>query len=466
MCVAAREDDQRRPLLHGKPNNARTAFSTPVIVILFMAICTMHVISCVDWTLLLFLNQGTSLGETHNLYFNATAFALLVPVCANPILGNLSARFGSGTTLCFSYLVAALGIFMMALFRQNTIIFYVAYEVYALCTTLRIVRLSIIAQIVPSHTRTTVMAVHQLMAPIGAMLGPMLWVLIQKWRGHVTVAGWMIIDRFFLNYFLSIGALVSLFFVGMAKLRSLPDAAPEATDGNANDGGLYNSVADAKIKSVRTNPVLPEPVLRKNGADIGHTQSQRRGLQKFAYFCTLTLLMQCTMALVRVSFQPVLIGVYGAGDEEVGKVYSLVGALALVPPIAVALLSRILKDRDIMLIGMVLKLRGALLFLPLFGEVRKWQVVAGFIMCIKASNFFLTATFSAFTKVAGGKKPGKQIGYLWSVCSIGPAVIQFCFASVLVNSFGSWGFGVCALPVLAGFLLVFHPWGWQLHGTQ
>eukprot|EP00178_Gracilaria_changii_P013555 TRINITY_DN38285_c0_g1_i1.p1 TRINITY_DN38285_c0_g1~~TRINITY_DN38285_c0_g1_i1.p1 ORF type:complete len:493 (+),score=63.94 TRINITY_DN38285_c0_g1_i1:94-1479(+) len=458
----ATNEHNSTPLLHGTRSNDRPAFSMPVVVVLLMAICTMLVISCVDWTLLLFLNHGTSLLNTHDVYFTATAFALLAPVCANSILGILSVRFGSGVTLCFCYLVVAFGMLIMTLFRNSLILFYVAYESYALCTTLRIVRLSIIAQVVPARTRTTVMAIHQLMAPIGAVLGPALWLLIQKWRGSFTLAGWMVVDRFFVNYALAIGTMVGMFFLGMSTIRSLPTADSETSEQNADEGGRYKSAASAK-SVYEQRQKTPQQRLTSSGDDAFGSGA---GVRKFTYFCTLTLLMQSTMALVRVSFQPILIGVFGADDEQVGKMYTIIGALAFVPPLAVAVLSRVLTDRTILVIGMVLKLGGALMCLPLFGDVRQWQLVVGFTLCIKASNFFQTAAFSAFTKSMGGKKPAKQMGYYWSVCSVGPAVIQFCFASGLVKLFGSWSFGMCALPVLGGFVLVFHPWGWRLLGTQ
>ncbi|KAI0564640.1 MFS transporter [Gracilaria domingensis] len=157
----------------------------------------------------------------------------------------------------------------------------------------------------------------------------------------------------------------------MMTIRSLPTGEDVSMTQDGDEGGQHKSEAGGKSVEV---PLDSTSNVHSNDVE----ESPGRGVRKFTFFCLLTLLMQTTMALVKVSFQPVLIGVYGADEEEVGRTYGIVGALALVPPVVVALLSRVLKDFDILVIGMVLKLCGTLLCLPWSGEfsarsARRWE---------------------------------------------------------------------------------------------
>lgn len=208
--------------------------------------------------------------------------------------------------------------------------------------------------------------------------------------------------------------------------------------------------------------------IREDAHGVSHCSTSRRDHifkhSRFFYFSLLLLCMQSTMALVRVSFQPVLVDVYGMTEGGVGKMYAIVGGLAIIPPIMIALLARVLSDRAIALLGIMLKFCGASLWLPLFGPVRLWQCVAGFILCVKASQFFTTSIISAFTKTVGEKGSSKQLGFMWSICNLGPAVLQLGFASRAIAVYGTWWFVTSLLPVVVGLVMVMHPWGWKLLG--
>lgn len=86
-----------------------------------------------------------------------------------------------------------------------------------------------------------------------------------------------------------------------------------------------------------------------------------------------------------VSFQPIML-MLGATGHDLGIIYEIISVLAIVPPLLVAYLSKRLMDRQILLIGLVLKVVGILLFLPILpGPVRGWCVVTGFILVIKGA---------------------------------------------------------------------------------
>lgn len=457
-------DTPSTPLIHRQPRHISNAFSTPVVIVLVMAICTMIVISCIDWTLLLYLNHTSLVPNTDAYYITASAFALCAPIVLNPILGLLSFRFGSGVTLSYGYIVVAFGILLIILFRSSPTIFMIGYLLYAPLTTYRIVRLSILAEIVSLNNRTAIMALHQLMAPVGAFLSPMLWIYVQRWKGERNLGHFLAIDRFTAYYLFAIGLLAVMFVLGILHLKFLSQEEPSnAGRGESTDGeyGATSNRSGTGADHSNVHVVIPD--------DTQHAAPNRGPIFdnfRFLYFSLLLLLMQSTMALIRVSFQPVLVEVYGTDEENVGRIYGIVAALSLLPPIIVAVLSRIMNDRAIILFGILLKMVGASLWLPLFGEVRRWQCVAGFMLCVKASQFFTTAAISAFTKTVGKRGSQKQLGYMWSIGNIGPALLQLGVAGPLLKVFGSWWFVASVVPVIVGFAMVLHPWGWKQLGDR
>lgn len=161
------------------------------------------------------------------------------------------------------------------------------------------------------------------------------------------------------------------------------------------------------------------------------------------------------------AFQPVLINVFHTSDAKLGLIFELVAIFAIVPPLLVALLSKYLKDRQILVIGLISKILGMALFLPLFGPVREWQVIAGFLLIIKASIFFSTASMSLFTKLLGSMSTSSLIGLLASGSNIGPAVAQIALADHIVKLFGSFRFGLFAIPAIISLVMIVHPKYWR-----
>lgn len=162
-----------------------------------------------------------------------------------------------------------------------------------------------------------------------------------------------------------------------------------------------------------------------------------------------------------VSFQPILVNVFRASDAKLGIVYEVVAFLAVIPPLLVAYLSRILMDRNIMVLGLGIKLVGMALFLPLLGRVHEWQVVLGFLLIIKASIFFSTASISLFTKLLGPMSSSMLLGVLSSVSNVGPAFAQILLSSHIVRYFGGYVFGLFMVPAALSMLLILYPWYWK-----
>lgn len=165
--------------------------------------------------------------------------------------------------------------------------------------------------------------------------------------------------------------------------------------------------------------------------------------------------------LYMTAFQPVLVNVFNTSDAKLGLIFELIAVLAILPPLLVALLSRWLMDRQIVIIGLMSKLIGMVLFLPLFGEVREWQVIVGFMLIIKASIFFSTASMSLFTKLLGSMSSSSLIGLLASGSNVGPAVAQILLADHIVKLFGSFSFGLFSIPAIVSLGFIVHPLWWK-----
>lgn len=161
------------------------------------------------------------------------------------------------------------------------------------------------------------------------------------------------------------------------------------------------------------------------------------------------------------AFQPVLVNVFHTSDAKLGLIFELIAVLAIIPPLLVALLSRYLMDRDILVIGLFSKLIGMSLFLPIFGPVQEWQVIVGFMLIIKASIFFSTASMSLFTKLLGAMSTSSLLGLLSSASSVGPAVAQIVLSRTIIELFGSYSFGWFGIPAVVSLGLVVWPRYWK-----
>lgn len=163
-----------------------------------------------------------------------------------------------------------------------------------------------------------------------------------------------------------------------------------------------------------------------------------------------------------VNFQPLLVNRFNASGQELGVIFFIISLLALIPPLLVAYLSRFLQDRHIIVIGLLAKMIGIALFLPLFDhEVHEWQVICGFILIIKASIFFFTASMSLFTKLLGIMSNGTLLGILSSCSALGPAAAQLLFAERMLTVFGTFGYAAFGAPVVLAMVIVIHPWFWS-----
>lgn len=195
------------------PSSPRTAMRAVFV----LAVLTMLAMTSVSPTLLLFMNVSGYTTPVHiTPYVTASALSTASPVVSNLLITALASHIGPGRALMFGALVATIGLVVMALARGSLFIFLAAYAVYASSNSLRVVRVALLSKVVSPETRTSVLATHALMTPIGALIGPLIWIVCQTYRGQLTLFGWFIIDRFSMAYF--IAALAFLIIAIVAAL--------------------------------------------------------------------------------------------------------------------------------------------------------------------------------------------------------------------------------------------------------
>eukprot|EP00177_Eucheuma_denticulatum_P001658 GFKZ01002985.1.p1 GENE.GFKZ01002985.1~~GFKZ01002985.1.p1 ORF type:complete len:589 (-),score=63.27 GFKZ01002985.1:540-2210(-) len=419
---------------------------TPVLVI---AILTMLSMTAISPSVLLFMNHsGFTTAHSISPYVFASALSSAVPILSNILLGSLASRFGPGHALSLAAAISALGLLIVILSHRSLVVFLLGYALYAICNSLRIIRVAVLSKVVPVHERTTVLATHALMTPIGACAGPLVWILAQTYRPSFPVLGGLVeINRFTIDYAV---VLALLFAIVTISNLALADVAPDDRARRGDGGGGQGADGVLRQVTIQYESGVEEVV-----------NLQRYRTRVFQYFCGIMFGVNMSGGMFMTAFQPVLVNEFHTSDAKLGLIFEVIAMFAIIPPLLVAVLSRRLMDREILLIGLCSKLVGMVLYLPVFGPVREWQVIVGFMLIVKASIFFSTASMSLFTKVLGDMTSSSLLGVLASMSNVGPAVAQIALANHIVRLFGSFGFGLFAIPAVVSLGLVLHPKYWR-----
>lgn len=405
----------------------------------------MLVMTSISPTLLLYMNHAGFTDQKHIApYVTASAFSSAVPIFTNVLFGRIASASGPGNALVVAALFPALGLLIVVLSRNSLILFYIGYAMYASCNSLRTIRVSILTKVVPEHERTTVLATHALMTPIGALIGPLLWILISQYRSSFNIT-FLTFDRFSITYLIAVGTLLAIAAISVVLLGRIV-----AIDGTG----------DATGADVEPDSLGDVVIHRLDGRDSTVNLDEYRNAV-FRYFCFIMLGVNISAGIYMTAFQPVLINVFNTSDAKLGVIFEMIAVFAVLPPLLVALLSRHLMDRHILLIGLTSKIFGMLLFLPLFGPVREWQVIVGFLLIVKASIFFSTASMSLFTKLLGSMTTSSLIGLLASGSSVGPALAQILLSKHIVELFGGYWFGLFAVPAVISMGAIALPKFWK-----
>lgn len=429
-----------------------------VAVVYVLAFLTMAVMTSMAPTLLLYLKKIGFSSSKHDItfYVQLSVIQTAVPVVCHVALAQLADIIGASRALAAVCGLVFLGLAGLTLFTESRFLFAGAFILYSMAQSLRPVRTIVLSDVTEAypHARTSVMSYHALMTPLGALVGPLLWLACEMYKGDWQLLGPLRVNAFTLDYFAAM--LFVLVMINIAAFLLPVNTREDPASSGSSGGGSSARHASGAIPSEEVIQVH-----MSDGRDI-EVHPARFQSAIFRYFCTIMFCCNMSMGLYMVSFQPIMLA-RGTTGQELGLIYEVISVTAIVPPLLVAYLSKRLMDRQILLIGLVVKILGITLFLPVFGDpVPRWSIVAGFVLLIKASVFFGTASMSLFTKLlSSGLSGGFHIGLLSSISALGPALAQLFFAEKMLSLFGGWSFGVFVLPVAFAFGLVLWPWYWK-----
>lgn len=291
------------------------------------------------------------------------------------------------------------------------------------------------------------MALHQLMTPLANLIGPLIWIVIRKWQGRVKLVNdIVIIDRFVLNY-----SFCALLVIGMYVVCTR-----FIVVGNHNPHeGEEQLMEDLNNEEGRNDGTTSmEEVENEN---LSSMMMQNR--PTFMFYFIVIIVGRATTATYDVAFQAILVDVFFVSDAEFGRINIYVGIIAMCFPLLMTFLSKHVKDCHIIMIGLLLKVIGMVSYLPIFGSVKKWQIIIGNILIVK-TMIYQTAMMSSFTKLVPGDKAA-MIGYLYAASNGMAALVQFLLSPFLLKIFGGWGFMVLTLPGFTTLLIITWPSNWR-----
>jgi len=418
---------------------------TLVHVTYLLAFCTMVMMNSIAPTLLLYLHHVGFTGDDDiGFYVTCSVIATAVPVFSHTAVGSLASIVGPRDAMAVTSVVVGLALVGMSIPLSRPF-FALMYGIYSLSQSIRTIRTFLLSIAVPAADRTRVMSIHMLMTPLGAIVGPFIWLLADSYPYQVPILGRWKLDSYTINF--GTAALVSFGSAIIAR-TALPENVSRLAAENEQKSSSQRSDID------------PVVVHMEDGHDYAVLPAEYR-FRVFRYFCILMFSVNLSMGIFMVAFQPLMIARFHVSGKVMGWIFEIISVTALIPPLLVAYLSQRLKDRQIMVIGLTAKLCAILMYLPIFGPVQPWQIVVGYILMIKASIFFFTSVMSLFTKLLGDMSSGTLVGVLSSLSALGPALAQLFFARYILSYAGTFWFGVFGLPVLFAMAMIMYPWFWQ-----
>lgn len=394
---------------------------------------------------------GFSSAEDISFYVWTEVIRSSVPVVGHAVTGTVAARIGGRYTLCTLCSFAICGILLIiqaSALRSKTA--YIFGDI-ALNTarSMRLTRIIVITEQVPAHQRTGVIATHSLFGPVGAILGPLVWILCEHFHADVAVGRLFRLNMYTVNYF--VGAVLS-WVIAIISWNRLPKFSSPSIWRNPTEPSA-RGVAPAS-----TGPSFVRVVTARGTFDsVVNTKLYQRWT--FLYFLVLMFSVDLCNALIFVGFQPILINHFHVDAKQLGYIYLIILLIALIPPVILAYISRVLEDRQIMMVGLVIKLFGVLFLVPIFGDtIHRWQAIVGSILIMKSSRFFYACSISLYSKLLGPLSNGTLLGMLGSITQIGPAVVQIFFAKFSVGIFGTYRYALLGLPLVFSILLMVWQW--------
>lgn len=182
-------------------------------------------------------------------YVRLQALFILTPILLALPLGHLSERLGEQRVFTFGYIIVALGLLLLLFsssFSSNLLLFIVGYAMYATNAAVRVVRFSLVARFVETRSRTLVMALYQLMIPVGAFIAPAFPLLFQyiAARDRDENVSWFVLNFSFCIAVALILAMVCLLGIPQGKY-----IAPVVVNNNSSSSSSSIASEDDDIEN-------------------------------------------------------------------------------------------------------------------------------------------------------------------------------------------------------------------------
>lgn len=431
-----------------------------------MAFFDAFVQATTEWPLLLYFNHiGFTTPSDDTFFVRIFALSFLVPVLVNIPLSHLAARIGVRRTLACSYFISSIGMIFLVFSRLSPALYVIGHISYSIFWSLRIIRLSAIASLVAPTYRTTAIALHQFLIPVGCLAGPAIWLIVQRWRGYIEIFG-LQFDRFSINFVMNCISNMSMAILAYCALPTLTtpylESSSERKKSTDSQTPFEQNLVSAESSSYGAIP--PEDVESQttpDGRQLQFTPAVRWFVRsRLILFCTLAFIVRGCAGIFQVVFQPAMLDYFHTDDAELGRIFLIIAAVALIPPLAVTVMTTFMTDPQILLFGICLKILGMALYLPLFGTISKLQIIIAYAVTVKATIFFTTVSVSVFSKVIGPYYNHSYVGYLWTCAMLGPAMAQGVFSGLIVPLYGSWSFGLFGLPTVFAMIAILTPTFW------
>lgn len=412
-----------------------------IFAIFTIAISTLISVFLVNGQMLLYLNHLHITSRTDaSFYVQLAATQALFRIPSSLILGWCSAYYGPTRILISLLFVAAFGVIVIMISRPSPIFLFIGFVLFCESYTSRQFRVSILADLVSPENRTPVFVLHAAMRHIAYMLGPALWILIQKWQGSLDVSGYTV-DRFTMSH---LTAAISFLITGFLVHATI---SPSRSD---DSGQLEETVCD-ETTPLNPIPSIGAPTTSLTAPDVASALHLP---------VILSLRSSCIIitSVTEVSFQPIMVDIFGAGDAELGHLYMLAAIVGITISCTQSWISHRFSDYTVVLVGVALIMVGQLLNMPIFGDVQKWQIIVAYILSSRAV-VLPSAVLSIFTKHASSPaQKEKGIALCNSSGNVVRTVVRFLLAHHVLSLFGKRVYLMLSLPLLISTMWFILSW--------
>lgn len=427
----------------------------------FMALIEGIIESSVFLTALPFLNRLHYTTDTDATFFIFTRGLNTFFAAVSSILISLIAtHYGPRHALTLSYAIFSAVMLFYLLSDVSRLVYAVGTSVFSLTWTVQIVRLSLIAMILPPDRKTGTATMHQTIMTAGYLVGPLVWYGVQKWRGSLSV--WLLLfdghyyeivfDRFSLLYLFNSVVSGAVAIVSVFVFRNAKD-----TTSIAGQCIPVLPIEEKKNKeeqkevAQQSTPLLYRLKINKEN-NINNNPST---LFTITLFSVMAFLFGSSTSIVRTSFQTLIVNTFKFPDSTLGLI-TFVEAIAMTCIGAMlSKLSHVVTDDVLFMLITGMQVFGMAMFLPLFGgdHVSFAQVMVGVVLSLCAGISFAAVCVSLMSKQMGKLYKQRHFGIVWGWGMLGMACSNWIIGQLIVEFVGSWMYLLFMIPIVIVLVL-------------